>query len=95
MIGLQLHFGTVFWHFLLPSNAIIALYQLHFAGFGTVPGHIGFDKVEFCNEGMFYPITYYRYIQEKRVTHVCLERKKNSNMNQRQKKSMTDKKSSF
>ena len=42
-----LYFGTVFWHFLLPSNPIIALYQLHFAGFGAVPGHIGLIKLKY------------------------------------------------
>jgi sterol desaturase/sphingolipid hydroxylase (fatty acid hydroxylase superfamily) len=41
-----LYFSTVFVHVIIPSNPIIALYQLHFAGFGAIPGHIGFDKIE-------------------------------------------------
>ena len=35
-----------FYHLIIPSNPIIALYQLHYAGFGAIPGHVGFDKVE-------------------------------------------------
>lgn len=40
------YFATVFWHLILPSNPLIALYQLHVAGFGAIPGHVGFDKIE-------------------------------------------------
>jgi sterol desaturase/sphingolipid hydroxylase (fatty acid hydroxylase superfamily) len=40
------YLGVALWHLVIPSNPIIALYQLHFAGFGAIPGHIGFDKVE-------------------------------------------------
>ena len=38
--------ASAFWHLIIPSNPIIALYQLHYAGFGAIPGHIGFDKIE-------------------------------------------------
>lgn len=40
------YLGVCLWHIVIPSNPIIALYQLHFAGFGAIPGHIGFDKIE-------------------------------------------------
>ena len=60
-----LYFGTVFWHFLLPSNPIIALYQLHFAGFGAVPGHIGFDKVEILKNKAFDTHAYMHYLHHK------------------------------
>lgn len=40
------YLGVAFWHLIIPSNPILALYQLHFAGFGAIPGHIGFDKME-------------------------------------------------
>ena len=40
------YLGVAFWHLVIPSNPILALYQLHFAGFGAIPGHVGFDKVE-------------------------------------------------
>ncbi|MDE3174974.1 MAG: sterol desaturase family protein [Pseudomonadota bacterium] len=45
------YLGVAFWHLILPSNPVLALYQLHFAGFGAIPGHIGFDKVE-LSEGV-------------------------------------------
>lgn len=60
-----LYFSTVFWHFLLPSNPIIALYQLHFAGFGAVPGHIGFDKVEISSKKAFDTHAYMHYLHHK------------------------------
>ena len=60
-----LYFGTVFWHFLLPSNPIIALYQLHFAGFGAVPGHVGFDKVEISENKAFDTHAYMHYLHHK------------------------------
>ena len=40
------YFATIFYHLIIPFNPIIALYQLHFAGFGAIPGHVGFEKVE-------------------------------------------------
>ena len=60
-----LYFSTVFWHFLIPSNPVIALYQLHFAGFGAVPGHIGFDKVETGEEHAFDTHAYMHYLHYK------------------------------
>jgi sterol desaturase/sphingolipid hydroxylase (fatty acid hydroxylase superfamily) len=44
------YLGVAFWHLTIPSNPILALYQLHFAGFGAIPGHVGFDKVELTGE---------------------------------------------
>ena len=41
-----LYFLTVAYHLIIPSNPILALYQLHFAGFGAIPGHVGFEKME-------------------------------------------------
>lgn len=60
-----LYFSTVFWHFVIPSNPVIALYQLHFAGFGAVPGHIGFDKVETGEESGFDTHAYMHYLHHK------------------------------
>ena len=45
-VELLLYLGMAFWHLIIPSNPILALYQLHRAGFGAIPGHIGFDKIE-------------------------------------------------
>ncbi|WP_294973351.1 sterol desaturase family protein [Tabrizicola sp.] len=44
------YFSTILYHLILPSNPLIALYQLHYAGFGAVPGHVGFDKVELTED---------------------------------------------
>ena len=41
-----LYFATAAYHFIIPSHPLLAIYQLHFAGFGAVVGHIGFDKIE-------------------------------------------------
>ena len=41
-----LYLGVAIWHVIIPSHPLIALYQLHYAGFGAIPGHIGFDKIE-------------------------------------------------
>ena len=31
------YLGVAFWHLIIPSNPILALYQLHFAGFAPSP----------------------------------------------------------
>jgi len=41
-----LYHAVAFWHLVIPSNPIVALFQLHVAGFGALNGHIGFDKLE-------------------------------------------------
>lgn len=45
-VELLLYLGMALWHLVIPSNPILALYQLHRAGFGAIPGHIGFHKIE-------------------------------------------------
>jgi sterol desaturase/sphingolipid hydroxylase (fatty acid hydroxylase superfamily) len=47
------YLGVAFWHLIIPSNPILAFYQLHFAGFGAIPGHVGFDKVELTSDLAF------------------------------------------
>ena len=49
----------------IPSNPMIALYQLHFAGFGAIPGHIGFDKVELTEERTMDSHAYIHYLHHK------------------------------
>lgn len=39
-----LYFSGVLIHFVVPSNPLLAMYHLSFAGYGAVVGHIGFDK---------------------------------------------------
>lgn len=41
-----LYFSTAFWHLIIPSNPLLALYQINFAGFGAIPGHVGFHQIE-------------------------------------------------
>ena len=41
-----LYFSSALLHLLIPSNPLLAIYQLHYSGFGAVVGHIGFDKIE-------------------------------------------------
>ena len=41
-----LYFSEMFWHVLIPSNPVVALFQLHGTGFGAINGHIGFEKLE-------------------------------------------------
>jgi sterol desaturase/sphingolipid hydroxylase (fatty acid hydroxylase superfamily) len=58
------YFAVMGWHLILPSNPLIALYQLHFAGFGAVVGHIGFDVIE-AGEGGFQTHAYAHYLHHK------------------------------
>lgn len=60
-----LYFSSVFYHLILPSNPIIMLYQLHFAGFGAVVGHIGFDRIEFNDKHGLNTHAYAHYLHHK------------------------------
>jgi sterol desaturase/sphingolipid hydroxylase (fatty acid hydroxylase superfamily) len=60
-----LYFSTAFYHLIIPSNPVIALYQLHYAGFGAIPGHVGFDKVEVGENGAIDSHAYAHYLHHK------------------------------
>lgn len=60
-----LYFGTAFWHLVIPSNPLIALYQIHFAGFGAIPGHVGFHNVEVGEDHMIGSHSYEHYLHHK------------------------------
>ena len=60
-----LYFAPVFYHLVLPSHPAIALYQLHIAGFGAVPGHVGFDKIEVTDETAIDSHAYIHYLHHK------------------------------
>jgi sterol desaturase/sphingolipid hydroxylase (fatty acid hydroxylase superfamily) len=60
-----LYFSTMFYHLLIPSNPVIALYQLHYASFGAVPGHVGFDKIEVGQDGAVDSHAYAHYLHHK------------------------------
>src|SRR6185312_13163680 len=38
-----IYHAVALWHLIIPSNPLIALYQLHIAGYGALNGHIGFE----------------------------------------------------
>ncbi|MFQ8431394.1 sterol desaturase family protein [Amaricoccus sp. W119] len=60
-----LYFSTMFYHLIIPSNPIIALYQLNYAAFGAIPGHVGFDKVEVGDDKSFDSHAYAHYLHHK------------------------------
>jgi len=60
-----LYFSTILYHLIIPSNPLIALYQLHYAGFGAVPGHVGFDKVELGEDRAVDTHAYIHYLHHK------------------------------
>jgi sterol desaturase/sphingolipid hydroxylase (fatty acid hydroxylase superfamily) len=60
-----LYFSSCLIHLIIPSNPIVALYGLHYAGFGAVVGHIGFDKIELTNESGLDTHAYTHYLHHK------------------------------
>lgn len=60
-----LYHGVVWWHLVLPSNPIVALFQLHMAGYGAVNGHIGFDKLELTQGKALDSHAYLHYLHHK------------------------------
>jgi sterol desaturase/sphingolipid hydroxylase (fatty acid hydroxylase superfamily) len=60
-----LYFSSVLLHVIIPSNPILAIYQLNFAGFGAVVGHIGFDKIEIGEAAGFDSHAYAHYLHHK------------------------------
>jgi sterol desaturase/sphingolipid hydroxylase (fatty acid hydroxylase superfamily) len=57
--------AVALWHLIIPSNPIIALFQLHVAGFGAVNGHIGFDKLELAHDSTLDSHAYAHYLHHK------------------------------
>ncbi len=57
--------GVAFWHLIIPSNPLLALYQLHYAGFGAIPGHVGFDKMELTEDAGVDSHAYIHYLHHK------------------------------
>lgn len=45
-----LYFSGSLIHLVIYSHPLLAIYHLHFAGFGAVVGHVGFDKIETSDE---------------------------------------------
>ncbi len=59
-----LYFASMLWHLVIPSHPAIALYQLHVAGFGAIPGHVGFDRVEIGDRAID-PHAYNHYLHHR------------------------------
>jgi sterol desaturase/sphingolipid hydroxylase (fatty acid hydroxylase superfamily) len=60
-----LYHAVAFWHLIIPSNPMIAMFQLHLAGFGAVNGHIGFDKLELTDDLPLNTHAYAHYLHHK------------------------------
>jgi sterol desaturase/sphingolipid hydroxylase (fatty acid hydroxylase superfamily) len=60
-----LYHGVMFWHLVIPSNPVVALFQLHLAGFGAVNGHIGFERLELGGEAALDSHAYAHYLHHK------------------------------
>jgi sterol desaturase/sphingolipid hydroxylase (fatty acid hydroxylase superfamily) len=60
-----LYHSVAFIHLLIPSNPVVAIFQLHVAGFGAVNGHIGFDKLELTDEKAINSHAYAHYLHHK------------------------------
>ena len=60
-----LYHAVAFWHLVIPSNPIVALFQLHVAGFGAVNGHLGFDKLEVTDDTAVDSHAYAHYLHHK------------------------------
>ncbi len=60
-----LYHAVALWHLVIPSNPIVALFQINMAGFGAINGHIGFDKVETSEGQGFKSHAYAHYLHHK------------------------------
>jgi sterol desaturase/sphingolipid hydroxylase (fatty acid hydroxylase superfamily) len=60
-----LYHAVAFWHLVIPSNPIVALFQLHIAGFGAINGHIGFEKLELTENAALDSHAYGHYLHHK------------------------------
>jgi len=60
-----IYHGVALWHLVIPSNPVVALFQLHIAGFGALNGHIGFDKLEISDDRALDSHAYIHYLHHK------------------------------
>jgi sterol desaturase/sphingolipid hydroxylase (fatty acid hydroxylase superfamily) len=60
-----LYFSSALIHLIIPSNPLLAIYQLHYSGFGAVVGHLGFDKIELGEEAAIDSHAYTHYLHHK------------------------------
>ncbi len=60
-----LYWSGVLLHLIVPSHPLLALYDVHIAGFGAVVGHIGFDKIVIGEQTAVDSHTYAHYLHHK------------------------------
>ncbi|WP_172330098.1 sterol desaturase family protein [Mangrovicoccus sp. HB161399] len=60
-----LYFSVVLIHVILPSHPLHALFSLHHAAFGSLIGHIGFDKVVTGDRAAMDTHAYSHYLHHK------------------------------
>jgi sterol desaturase/sphingolipid hydroxylase (fatty acid hydroxylase superfamily) len=60
-----IYHAVALWHLIIPSNPLIALYQLHIAGYGALNGHIGFEKLELSARNTLDSHAYLHYLHHK------------------------------
>jgi sterol desaturase/sphingolipid hydroxylase (fatty acid hydroxylase superfamily) len=53
------------WHLVIPSNPLVAMFQLHAAGFGAINGHLGFEKLEVAGDVAVDSHAYTHYLHHK------------------------------
>lgn len=58
-------FSEMLWHLLIPSNPIVAMFQLNSTAYGAVNGHIGFEKLELGGEAALDSHAYAHYLHHK------------------------------
>lgn len=60
-----LYFSGSLIHLVVYSHPLLAIYHLHFTGFGAVVGHVGFDKIETSEESAVDTHAYAHYLHHK------------------------------
>jgi sterol desaturase/sphingolipid hydroxylase (fatty acid hydroxylase superfamily) len=60
-----LYHAVALWHLVIPSNPIVAMFQLHMAGFGAINGHFGFDRFELPGDKSMQTHAYLHYLHHK------------------------------
>ena len=57
--------SEILWHLLIPSNPIVALFQMNSTAYGAINGHIGFEKLELTDETTMDSHAYAHYLHHK------------------------------
>jgi sterol desaturase/sphingolipid hydroxylase (fatty acid hydroxylase superfamily) len=60
-----LYHAVALWHLVIPSNPIVAMFQLHMAGFGAINGHFGFEKLALTENRAMDSHAYTHYLHHK------------------------------